>query len=513
MSKSNKEPNTLFIFTTHYELNNYKMGDNKNLEEDLSFTINKTKYHCYEYNKSTKTLYIPRGFNYKLLRDHEPDRLYKLIPEIPEKLDKSKIFNIKSGVYRQRSFVDNQCINFLLSEGEYSIYSRSTQHMLNIPLTTDDRIYNIIETLVSLQYKALIIAHDKYLGHKHLYNWGKIITDYTTLKQDDIYIAYDYNGLVNMVENDIDDKTIYIIDSMAIRYFIEKYCNKNILMFRDIIDNYKFGVKIMDEVEKYIPLALKIDNALNILHNYYITPTNVNTADIQDLIMYKISYQDVNKLKVPNPSNSDNNIQYTASLYKTNPSKDDKKTVVRENYNCGKSAIDYDTDINSYISYVMRYDYIINQIYNIIKSKIYSMENAVLIVVNDIYKQEMMKLLKNEFKKLDVVLYDKETNNSDVIVVNYLQLPDIIKSELIFDVIINIVPAYDICKNISEYCIKMLKKSNNIRMIPLLVDLFDISFISNERLYMDYLINRNSILFKHTLLMRELHENMTVANK
>ena len=303
----NKVKKIVEIYRTHYEVHNYKIGDNEKLEHFLStWDFKSYKYvPYYQYDKDSQTLYLSKGINFPLLKENFKDADF--IHMKSENKISEAIFNMN---YTPKNANQLKSIQFLISEGKFYGNKNETQFALILP-TNSGKTFCAVSAIHELKCKALIVVHNKDIRDQ----WVERILEYTDITQDEICI-FTSSAIIDKVAKNSDKYKIFIVTHSLTTSYMKGKGDKKL---NDVMSKIGIGIKIIDECHKCFTNIIRLDNALDIRYNFYLTATFGRTPDDLNKVYQRV-FHDVCKFKLDNQDfNRDKNVIYRGVLFNTHP--------------------------------------------------------------------------------------------------------------------------------------------------------------------------------------------------
>ena len=267
---------TVRVFHTHIEVYPYELGDCPEIEYMMS------KYDAVTHQRipvglyiKSDILYLPRGFNTMLL-----EKYFKTEITLVRKCD--DYCKISKGVplYKPKSKIQEQAINFLTSSEEYAYTARYSQLGLNID-TGDGKTYAAITAILKLKIRAIIITHRESLKTQ----WIKSFKEMTTLPDDRICNISGVEVMSKIMNGKV-NADIYCVNHQTITTYAS---NNGWDSIRDFFKKIKVGIKVIDESHKFFESTLMIDNFSNIYKSFYLTAT-FTRSDVSEASIFKKSF-------------------------------------------------------------------------------------------------------------------------------------------------------------------------------------------------------------------------------
>ena len=142
------------VYSTHYEISNYQLGDFQQLEDVLSYW-DKDTYQMiprYKYDKNKQILYVPRGIDEFVFEDWTGRTV--------QKMDNGYNRNIKKIYFSMftepRDENQEKAINYLSNQMSFKSLKYKTQKILIMP-PGYGKTFCTISAIQKIGYRALII--------------------------------------------------------------------------------------------------------------------------------------------------------------------------------------------------------------------------------------------------------------------------------------------------------------------------------------------------------------------
>lgn len=315
-------------YSTHYEIMNYHLGDFKELENVLSYW-DKDIYKLiprYRYDESKQILYVPAGIDNFVFEDWSGKRVQKMNIDFEYNLKKI-YFDMLVG---PRDEDQEKAINYLTSQMSFRELKRKTQKVLIMP-PGYGKTFCAITAIQKLGYRALIIMHRA----KLIEQWKEKFEEYTNMGGPNIVIIDSSKALRKYKkESPSDNNMIFLLTRRLLISYMDKYGLEDL---RDLIWKMGIGIKIFDEAHIEYDATLKIDYALNVRHNFYLTATFAQ-SDYKQNKIFQACYHCVNKLQFKHKGDM-RHIIHVVVLYNSYPNAleehkltDNKRGVDKYNY-------------------------------------------------------------------------------------------------------------------------------------------------------------------------------------
>ena len=298
-------------YQTHLELNDYTMGECRQLETRLS-TWDKV-YFCwvpkgYVYDKERKALLIPAGVsanwvsgltNRPIEINYEPDEYEPMHMRI---------------ITQPKSKLQEESLRFLAGKGQYASYATYPQLVLNLD-TGEGKTYITIAQLANKGLKALIIVNTEKIREQ----WIKSIIQYTDIDPKKICDFSGSQKCLSMIawSHMYKHKAIFITNHATIHSFGENHGWDKV---HKLFQAMHIGVKVYDEAHLNFANIVKIDCYTNTKITYYLTATFGRSDDAENMI-YKQCFTSIPKYEQKKRTVYEGKpyITYLAIFYKSNP--------------------------------------------------------------------------------------------------------------------------------------------------------------------------------------------------
>ena len=306
--------NNIYVYNTHMELPNYKLGECKSLEEELS-TWNKMTFSFvakgYYYDAKEERLLIPRAFNIQ--------RVEVLTNRSAEMISyKGDISRIAMGqTAPPRDEIQEKGIQFLLGIGEYSRYSKYSQLVLNLP-PGKGKTFMAIAAIANYKQKAAVIVHNSEL----LEQWKQSFLKFTNLLEEDIIILQGHTSIdkiMNTPDRNVPGK-IYIISHRTLSSYGDHH---EYTALDDLFKKIKIGIKVFDEAHLEFLNMVKIDTHTNVKRTFYLTAT-FDRSDIQESIIFKKCFFAIPKYTMGQLEEKVRHLVHVTCKYNTHPTRGDE---------------------------------------------------------------------------------------------------------------------------------------------------------------------------------------------
>lgn len=278
-------------YNTHYEIINYKMGDCKKIEADLSIwdPVYYKRIEYYYYDKKHKVLYIPRGYDANIVAEQTGRPINFMENHRPKKR-----FHFSVGT-PPRDAYQREMIRYLTGKEEYEKMFFESQQVLSLP-TRSGKTYCTITAVSILESKALVIVNSDTLREQ----WASEILSHTQLSESNIKIVKS-SKFFDPVSKDrkkrFKDTYIYIVTHRTIHNAIKLH---GMQIVNDALRDLDIGIKIIDEAHIEFRNTLMTDYATNVWKTFYLTATFAR-SDAQENLIFQKSFNQVMKIAKKNP--------------------------------------------------------------------------------------------------------------------------------------------------------------------------------------------------------------------
>lgn len=324
------------VRNTSIVINNYKMGDNYNLEN--IFKVFDPIYHRFNtfglyYDEDNKKLYLPSGLDIWKIKSYFNEKYYDRIYN-----HKYKSINKNIGIkYRPRDKQQEEALRFMCGINEYKDNLNANQLEVNLN-TGKGKTYCSIATICYFKIKSIIITGSTTL----LSQWKDEIIKYTNLNDKDV-LNISGSNMVNMIlsgkSKRADDANVYLCTHGTLRSYGDKYGWYNVYK---LFKNLGIGLKFFDEAHTNFENMQMIDFFTNVYKTYYVTATP-GRSDWRENNIYQLSIKNIPSIDLFDPDN-DPHTDYVAIKWNSKPSPIDRK----------KCRGRYGLDRMKYISYLSR---------------------------------------------------------------------------------------------------------------------------------------------------------------
>lgn len=307
----------IYAYNSHYEINDYDLGDCIKLEKDLS-TYDEI-YHKvnpkFFYDEEERRLYIPRGYDYILLEEY----FATFIDITNGSTDFKKVtFTVNTP---PRNSVQKEAVRFLSGKNEYSIFKDSTQLVLSLP-PGDGKTYCTISAISLLGYRSMIIVDTVNLKDQ----WKEKFLEYTNLPEK--YIR-DLKGadITKILNSRNPEKEMRgVVSVITTHATLQSYMNQcGVKSLSQLFSTLKIGIKVFDEAHQDIDNMLLIDYMSNVKKTIYLSATFARSDYVDDKVFQK-SFNMVHKLRLVSEEKR-RHVIYIPYIYRSKPSAIIRETV------------------------------------------------------------------------------------------------------------------------------------------------------------------------------------------
>lgn len=338
--------NKIYAFNTHYEIYDYKIGDNTELEKSMTYRDFQayTSYPKYMYNADESTLYIPRGYDPFVLEEWNS----RPVTVIENNSHTEHIF------YNMRKPPKNEdqekAIRFLTGQGEFSSLKLSSQKVLIMP-PGSGKTYCAIAAIQQIAMRALIIMHTQTLKEQWIERFlectsmgGPNIVEITSSQQLHGYMKKKPNA----------NQKVFI----TTRCMLVSYCDRyGVDALSKVLDRMGIGIKVFDEAHKEYNRTLFLDYITNIKYTFYLTAT-FQLSNYGENKIFQRAFNIVPKLKIK-PSKTAKHIIYLVVLFNSRPNPMEEMRVAGSKRGFNRhSYIDYEMEkgvLAQEVEYIMNY--------------------------------------------------------------------------------------------------------------------------------------------------------------
>lgn len=260
-------------FNTHIEIFPYEYGEKKSIED--TYSVYDKLFHKMTpiaYTIKDDTLYLPRGTNLNML-----EKLFQSSPIISKKSDPISYINIES-ILEPKSRIQQEAVEFLCSEGRFSVGNTFSQLSLNLDTGEGKTIASIIAISKRYKCKTLVIVDQTKL--KNL--WKKEFIKASTVEENRIFDIVGSDGIFKAITSN-SDFDIFLTTHQTLHQFGTSFGWNGLAEF---FKNLNIGVKIYDEAHKYFSNICMIDFFSNTDKTLYLTATFTRNNS-KERMMYK----------------------------------------------------------------------------------------------------------------------------------------------------------------------------------------------------------------------------------
>ncbi len=303
------------VYNTHITISPYTKGENERLEKRLSLWIEaEFRYEPMAYYIYNNTLYIPKGYSVI-----ELERMYNVAAFYMREFDKPKKITKVRMTANPKSRIQEEAINFLSCNDEFTKYQSSPQQALILD-TGDGKTYCTIHSIVNYKLRALIITHQD----KIKMQWIKSFQDFTTI-EDDMLVNINGSDVINNIMDNKVEGFIYLVNHQTLTSYLKTH---GINEFMKFIKKINIGIKVFDEAHLSFKNTLLIDMFSNTYKTFYLT-ANFGRSDSNEERLFKKCFSTVIKFgeQTKNYEEKRKHIIYIPVLYRSNPTYIDLKSV------------------------------------------------------------------------------------------------------------------------------------------------------------------------------------------
>lgn len=296
------------VYRTHIRINDYYIGDCKQLERKLS--VYDRIYHKlipkgYYYDDTNHILYIPRGMPIFYLEQKFECEAYIVSESDPiGRIDPPRLR------YKPRDEVQEEALQFMLSLGKYNSNARSTMLSLNLP-TGKGKTYCTITALSYLGYRSIVITN----SNEWLAQWKAFFLEYTDILSNEIYYISGTPTLMKLYNRDISKYKVVLCTHATLKSFASRNGWEAV---HDFFRYMRFGCKVYDEAHLNFENMFMIDCFTNTWLTYYITATPNRSNEEEDSIYNNYYFNGVPSIDLFNEE-IDPHTKYVAIKFNSRP--------------------------------------------------------------------------------------------------------------------------------------------------------------------------------------------------
>lgn len=302
-----KEDIKICAYNTHYALENYELGDSRELEKDLS-VWNGTYFRAdpyYYYDAESKTLYIPKGYDASKLHDFINKPIHFIDTCNPYN---KATFSMKVA---PRNDVQKESIRFLIGKEEYAYTLNNPQLVLSLP-GGGGKTYCTIAACSMFEMKTIIVCHNSQIRKQ----WAQRLASYTNLATSSIVTLTSTKTMHSYLDasqaKKVAKQKIYLATHSVLRNYMKAYGFHSL---NELFIALGIGIKVFDEAHKEFNNILMVDYATNVFKTFYLTATFART-DRQENRMFQTCFNRIYKLKKTSEDlGVEKNVVYIASIY------------------------------------------------------------------------------------------------------------------------------------------------------------------------------------------------------
>lgn len=349
----------IIIKRTSILIENYKQNINSEFESmfcypDLKNPNNIIYSNCLEFYKNDAI--IPRG----MIKDLN-NAIYRLgmlhkkivIDDSCDDFDKLTNINIKS---LPRDDIQREAIRFMIGTDEYAENANLSQYSINLN-TGAGKTYVTIMTSIALELKPIIIAST--VGW--INQWQEKYLEYTDIKPEEIYVVQGSSTITAILQGlvDLNKYKVFFATHSTLHSYGNKYGWDKITKFFKLI---RVGMKVYDEAHINFDNICSIDFHTNTYKTYYLTATPARSNRDENNVYQTIFLKNIAKIDLFD-SDRDRRTIYTAYLFKSNPTQQERKACSSFYY--GLNRIKYMNYLVNKPAYAAILHYLINEYFNI----------------------------------------------------------------------------------------------------------------------------------------------------
>lgn len=300
--------NKIEVRHTSILINNYKLGDNIQLENMLS--VYDKKYHrmkpiAYMYDEKSSTLYIPRGIRLSMLENMFNEQATIIYEANPS--DKV-IIHTKTP---PKDDMQRKAISFIVGEGNDSYTKKYPQLLIQLP-TGSGKTYIISASLEFLGTKAFIILPTDKLKLQMI----KSLCEFTDIGKGYIKNIKSVDDIEKIINDPYPKWKVYVACHSA----LITAANKNgWYILEKLFKHTGIGVKIYDEAHLYFENMLNIDFHTNTKKTIYVTAT-FKRSDYSENLVFMRSFNNVISYGDNLSNNYRKHVVYLGVKYNSKPS-------------------------------------------------------------------------------------------------------------------------------------------------------------------------------------------------
>ena len=299
--------NKIVVYRTHIEINDYDLRDCPYIEN--LFSIYDMTYHKrfpkgMIYDKENRILMLPRGMDIGLL-----ERQFQSEAIVSSEIDPTDELPPVLMKYKPRDDVQMEAIKFMLSMDKYK--RNETNTMLSVNLNTGKgKTYCAIATICFLSMRSIIITDSLDL----LKQWKMCILEYTTIKEDEIYMISGSPSIGKLYNRDVSKYRIYLSTHSTLKSIGKSQGWSKI---SELFKYCMIGIKFFDEAHMNFDSMFQIDCYTNTFLTYYLTATP-GRSDYAENIIFKYYFKNVPSINLFKRE-EDPHTKYAAIRFNSNP--------------------------------------------------------------------------------------------------------------------------------------------------------------------------------------------------
>ena len=391
------ETKKIISYHSHFELNDYELGDCEILERKLS-VYDKIYYKWiptgFIYDQEKKKLLIPSGVSASWV-----SRITGRELEVNYEPDKYANMSIRL-TQMPRNDLQRECISFLTAKGEFKNYSIYSQLVLNLD-TGEGKTYLAIALTTIKRLKTIIIIN----SNKIKSQWIDKYKEYTDIDEKSILEITGSSMCANIINRPYkySQYKIFVTTHDTLHSFGNKYGWENV---HELFKTLEIGIKIYDEAHLRFNNIINIDCYTNTKYTYYLTAT-FGRSSIYENFVYNLCFKSIPKYEQKNRGGYEGKkyITYMALFYESKPTLLDINNLKNK----------YGFDRNAYAKYQLVDD---NKFFDIltflIQFVVIKKQLKTLILLTTIEGIEDVKdFIKKEFPEITVGTYHSKMKDKE----------------------------------------------------------------------------------------------------
>lgn len=298
-------------------IHNYRMGDNREFEKDLSvFNDNKWRYEFKGgyYIKELHELRINRAYDVSRLAMHFKGYQTRVINDSypADKVDIKLLVPPKDDFQRVG-------ITFTCSQEEYKKNSRYTQMLIAADVGLG-KTYLGIATSCFMQARTIIVVPFETL----LEQWKSAYLKFTDLKREEIKLVQGSDTCEKIAKGKYRDVKVFIFSIDTIVSYCDRYGPLETI---EMLRSTNCYLKIVDEVHKDMKAVSLVEALSNFHMNLYMSASPGRTAKKENW-MFKCLFKNMPKFGSEFRTKSEEHINVIVKRYKFEPTAAQQKRMV-----------------------------------------------------------------------------------------------------------------------------------------------------------------------------------------